>query len=319
MGRSSSLRSLAGTVVGFATLQAAAQDAQQWLDRMSSAVEELSYRGTFVHLLGDEVDTLQIVHRNDDGRISERIVSMDGVGREIIRNEDEIYCILPDRQIVLLENSRDVSPLVSALPNYSEDLARSYEIALLHTERVVERDAQVVAIHPRDEFRYGYRLWLDSETAMPLKSQLRDEQGRTVEQMAFTQIDIGEDIPSSALEPTIDAQGFEWIMPSDNGVTEETPQWRATRLPDGFQLSVATLTRMAGSEHPVEHLVYSDGLATVSVFVESPDSEPEVVGGLSRIGSTNAFSFEFSGRQITAVGEVPAVTVESIATSFASP
>ena len=287
---------------------------------MTSAVEDLSYRGTFVHLLGDEVETLQIIHRNDDGRISERIVSMDGVGREIIRNEDEIYCILPDRQIVLFDNRREVSPLVSSLPSYSEDdLALSYEIALLHTERVVERDAQVVAIHPRDEFRYGYRLWLDSQTAMPLKSQLRDEQGRTVEQMAFTQIDIGGDIPPSALQPTIDAQGFEVIMPPDNAVAESTPQWRATRLPDGFQLSVATLTRMAGSEHPVEHLVYSDGLATVSVFVESPDSETEVAGGLSRIGSTNAFSFEFSGRQITAVGEVPAVTVESIATSFASP
>ena len=319
MKRPWSLRSLAGTVVGCATLQAAAQDAQQWLDRMTRAVEDFSYQGTFVHLLGDEVETLQIFHLNDDGRISERIVSMDGVGREIIRNEDEIYCILPDQQIVLFDNRREVSPLVSALPSVSEDLVQSYEIALLNVERVVDRDAQVVAIHPRDEYRYGYRLWLDSETAMPLKSQLRDEQGRTVEQMAFTRIEIGEDIPPSALEPTIDSLGFEVITPPDNAVAEETPQWRATQLPDGFQLSVATLIRMAGSEHPVEHLVYSDGLAAVSVFVESPDSEPEVAGGLSRIGSTNAFSFEFSGRQITAVGEVPAVTVESIATSLASP
>ncbi len=319
MKRPWSLRSLAGTVVACATLQAAAQDAQQWLDRMTRAVEDFSYQGTFVHLLGDEVETLQIFHLNDDGRISERIVSMDGVGREIIRNEDEIYCILPDQQIVLFDNRREVSPLVSALPSVSEDLVQSYEIALLNVERVVDRDAQVVAIHPRDEYRYGYRLWLDSETAMPLKSQLRDEQGRTVEQMAFTRIEIGEDIPPSALEPTIDSQGFEVITPPDNAVAEETPQWRATQLPDGFQLSVATLIRMAGSEHPVEHLVYSDGLAAVSVFVESPDSEPEVAGGLSRIGSTNAFSFEFSGRQITAVGEVPAVTVESIATSLASP
>ena len=272
-----------------------------------------------MHLLGDEVETLQIVHRNDDGRISERIVSMDGVGREIIRNEDEIYCILPDRQVVLSENRRDVSPLVSALPGYSEDLERSYELVLLGTERVVERDAQIVAIHPRDRFRYGYLLWLDSETAMPLKSQLRDERGRTVEQMAFTQVEIGADIPPAALEPTIDSSGFRRITAPEDAEPEAVPQWRATRLPEGFQLSVATRTRMAGSENPVEHLVYSDGLATVSVFVESPDAETEVAGGLSRIGSANAFSFEFSGRQITAVGEVPAVTVESIATSLSSP
>ncbi len=314
-----SLRSLAGTVLGCAALQAAAQDAQLWLDRMTTAVEELNYRGTFVHLLGDEVETLQIVHRNDGGRVSERIVAMDGVGREIIRHEDQIFCILPDRQVVLFENRRDVSPLVSALPSFSEDLEMSYEIMLLRTERVLERDAQVVAIHPRDEFRYGYVLWLDDATAMPLKSQLRDGQGRTVEQMAFTQIEIGGDIPPAALEPRIDAREFQRIAAPVNAVSEQVPQWRATQLPTGFQLSVATRTQLAGSEHPVEHLVYSDGLATVSVFVESPDSEPEVAGGLSRIGSTNAFSFEFSGRQITAVGEVPAVTVESIATSLASP
>lgn len=314
-----SLRFLAGAVLGCATLQAMAQDAHQWLDRMTQAVEELSYQGTFVHLLGDEVETLQIVHINADGRIGERIVSMDGVGREIIRNEDEIYCIFPDQQIVLLEERRDVSPLVSALPSYSEELRRSYEFVLVSTERVVERDTQVVAILPRDEFRYGYLLWLDNETAMPLKSQLRDGQGRTVEQMAFTRIEISDDIKASALEPTIDTQGFQVIQARDDGQTEETPQWRAMQLPNGFQLSVATLTPMAGSEDPVQHLVYSDGLATVSVFVENQTSETEVAGGFSRIGSANAYSHVSDGRQITAVGEVPMVTVESIATSFSVP
>ena len=173
-----------------------------------------------------------------------------------------------------------------------------------------------MAIHPRDEFRYGYLLWLDSETAMPLKSQLRDEQGRTVEQMVFTQIDFRDDIPASALEPTIDAEGFEWITPPQATQIEEALQWRASELPDGFTLSVATQTRMAGSESPVEHLVYSDGLATISVFIESPNIETEVADGFSRVGSANAFSHSLSGRQVTAVGEVPMRTVEVIATSI---
>ena len=310
------LHTLAGTVLGLAACHAAAQDAQQWLDRMTRAVEELSYQGTFVHLMGDEVETLQIVHLNDDGRVSERIVSMDGAGREIIRHEDMIHCILPDRRIVLLEERREVSPLVSALPAFSEGLQQHYELALLSSERVVEREAQVVAIHPRDEFRYGYLLWLDSETAMPLKSQLRDEQGRTVEQMVFTQIDFRDDIPASALEPTIDAEGFEWITAPQATQIEEALQWRASELPDGFTLSVATQTRMAGSESPVEHLVYSDGLATISVFIERPNIETEVADGFSRVGSANAFSHSLSGRQVTAVGEVPMRTVEVIATSI---
>ncbi len=313
------LRTLTGTVLGLAAFHAAAQDAEQWLDRMTRAVEELSYQGTFVHLMGDELDTLKIVHLNDGGRVSERIVSMDGAGREIIRHEDEIHCILPDRRIVISEERRDVSPLVSALPAFSEGLQQHYEVALLSNERVVERETQVVAIHPRDEFRYGYLLWLDSETAMPLKSQLRDGEGRPVEQMVFTRIEIGDDIPDSALQPTIDTSGFEWITAPEATRMEETLQWRASQLPDGFTLSVATQTRMAGSESPVEHLVYSDGLATISVFIESPNIETEVAEGFSRVGSANAYSRHLNGRQITAVGEVPMRTVEVIATSISGP
>ena len=310
---------LVSPALGLIAFQTLAQDAQTWLDRMSRAVEDLSYEGTFVHLIGGEAETLQIVHLNDNGRVSERIVSMDGVGREIIRHEDEVLCILPDRQIVLMEERRDVSPLVSALPNYSEDLQQHYDFSLLSTARVVERETQIVTIRPRDEFRYGYILWLDTETAMPLKSQLRDDQGRTVEQVLFTRIQFSDDIPLSAVEPTIDADGFSVIRAPEATETEEALQWRASRLPGGFKLSVATQKPMAGSEYPVEHLVYSDGLATVSVFIENPNSEPEVAAGFSRVGSSNAFSLSLNGRQVTAIGEVPMRTVETIATSLTAP
>ena len=310
---------LLGPVLGLVAFQAFAQDAQSWLDRMKRAVEDLSYQGTFVHLIGSEAETLQIVHLNDGGRVSERIVSMDGVGREIIRHEDEVQCILPDRQIVLLEERRDVSPLVSALPSYSEELQQHYDFSLLSTARVAERETQIVGIRPRDEFRYGYILWLDRETAMPLKSQLRDGQGRTVEQILFTSIEISDQIPLSALEPTIDATGFDVIRAPEAAQTEEALPWRASRLPGGFRLSVAMRKPMAGSAYPVEHLVYSDGLATVSVFIENPNSEPEVAAGFSRVGSSNAFSLSLDGRQVTAIGEVPMRTVETIATSLTAP
>jgi len=316
---SATVSRLVGLAVGLAAFQVAAQDAQTWLNRMTRAIEDLSYQGTFVHLLAGEAETLQIVHLNDDGRVSERIMSMDGVGREIIRHEDEVRCILPDRRIVLLEERRDVSPLVSALPTYSEDLRRHYDFSLLSTGRVAERETQIVAIQPKDEFRYGYILWLDGETAMPLKSQLRDGQGRTLEQVLFTAIEISDDIPLSALEPTIDADGFSVIRAPEASQSEEALQWRASRLPRGFKLSVATQKPMAGSEYPVEHLVYSDGLATVSVFIENPNSEPEVAQGFSRVGSANAYSLSLDGRQVTAIGEVPMRTVETIATSLTAP
>lgn len=319
MRRGVSVGRLVSPALGFLAFQAFAQDAQTWLNRMTRAVEDLSYEGTFVHLIGGEAETLQIVHLNDNRRVSERIVSMDGIGREIIRHEDEVKFILPDRQIVLMEERRDVSPLVSALPSYSEDLQQHYDFSLLSTERVADRETQIVAIQPRDEFRYGYILWLDTETVMPLKSQLRDNQGGTIEQILFTRIQISDEIPLSALEPTIDADGFRVIRAPEAALTEESPQWRASRLPGGFRLSVATQNPMAGSEYPVEHLVYSDGLAIVSVFIENPNSEPELAEGFSRVGSSNAFSLSLNGRQVTAIGEVPMRTVETIATSLTAP
>ncbi len=294
-----------------------AQDAQDWLARMSHAVEELSYQGTFVHMQGDDAETLQITHLNDDGRVSERILALDGVAREIIRNGDQVQCILPDRQTVLLEERRDVSPLVSALPNYSDEIRDHYDFTLHETARVFEHQTQIVSIKPKDGFRYGYMLWLDQETAMPLKSQLMDEQGNILEQILFTHLEISDSIPRSALDPTINTEGFRMLRPpAVSEQTEEIPRLRASRLPGGFQLSVATHGPIAGSEYPVEHLAYSDGLATVSVFIEDPKSKPEVAAGHSRVGTANTFSLNFNGRQVTAVGEVPRRTVETIATSL---
>jgi sigma-E factor negative regulatory protein RseB len=302
-------------------IEVSAQEAREWLDRMNRAVEELNYQGTFVHVLGEAAETLRIVHRNHEGSIGERIVSLDGVGREIVRQEDEVQVILPDRRVVLLEARRELSPLVAALPSYSEELEPHYELKLHTTDRVVKRPTQMLEIKPRDELRYGYVLWLDSETAMPLKSQLTDENGAIVEQILFTDIEFLDSMPASVLEPTIDTTGFEWLRPPESTelsseVSHEVP-WRAASIPGGFKLSVATKSPIAGSEYPVDHLVYSDGLATVSVFIENPNTTAEVGEGFSNVGSTNAYSLTLrDGRKVTAVGEVPRQTVRTFATSL---
>jgi sigma-E factor negative regulatory protein RseB len=221
---------------------------------------------------------------------------------------------------VLLELRTDVSPLVTALPSYTEDLEPNYDIKLHpSTARVANRAARIVEIKPKDQFRYGYMLWLDQDTAMPLKSQLIDEEGKIVEQILFTEIDLPRSIPASALEPTIDTTGFTLLKPPAAAQSsEQAIPWRAATVPGGFKLSVATQSAIAGSEYPVEHLVYSDGLATVSVFIEDPNTKTEVSKGFSHVGSTNAFSLTLRGRTVTAVGEVPQQTVRTIASSLVS-
>lgn len=295
---------------------ATAQEARDWLERMGHAVEELNYRGTFVHVLGGTTEMLHIVHRNEGDRSGERILSLDGAGREFVRQGDRAQAIFPDRRIVLFETRSDSSPLVSALPSNAAQFAPHYDIALGGSARIADRAAQVLEITPRDEFRYGYKLWLDQETAMPLRSQLVGEQGEIVEQIVFTEIEIPADIPADELEPTIDTAGFTTLRAPESGALGTDIPWRALDLPVGFTLSVATQSSMAGSDTPVGHLVYSDGLATVSVFIEASVSEADMPDGFSTAGSTNAYSQTLGDRKVTAIGEVPPRTVRRIASSL---
>jgi sigma-E factor negative regulatory protein RseB len=295
-----------------------AQEARDWLDRMSRAVDELNYRGTFVHVLDGTAETLHIVHRNADGQSGERILSLDGAGREIVRQGARVQGIFPDRRIVLFETRSDVSPLVSALPSDATNLEPHYEITLGATARVADRAVQVLDIKPRDEFRYGYVLWLDQETAMPLQSQLVDDQGRVVEQILFSEIEIPADVRPDELEATLDTTGFTTLRAPESAPLAGEIPWRAAAVPGGFRLSAATQSPIAGSDTLVEHLVYSDGLATVSVFIEDPDTKAEVREGFSNVGSTNAYSTTLRGRKVTAIGEVPRRTVRTIASSLVS-
>lgn len=314
--------STAGRLLGSAVVavvfggNAVAQEARDWLARMNRAVDQLNYRGTFVHVLGGTAETLYIVHRNADGEDGERILSLDGTGREIVRRGDEVEGILPDRQIVLHETSREVSPLVSALPTNIQDLEPHYEISLGGIVRVADRSAQVLEIKPRDEFRYGYTLWLDQATGMPLQSQLVDGEGQIVEQILFTDIEVPADVPTEALDPSVDTRGFTVLEAPEAPALAASIPWRAASVPGGFKLSVATQSPIAGSDTPVEHLVYSDGLATVSVFIEDPGTKADVSEGFSSVGSTNAYSLTLRGRKVTAIGEVPRQTVRTIASSL---
>lgn len=314
------LRSITQTLVAVACLAAAdvsAQDAPVWLERMNKAVEQLNYRGTFVHMHAGIAETLHIVHGFDSGRVSERLLSMDGAGREIIRNGNEVKCIFPDKRMVLLEPARELSPLVSSLPSYSEELEPHYEFELIKSVRVLQRMTQVIGITPRDRFRYGYRLWLDEATAMPLKTQMRDENNELIEQILFTDFENLDAVPAEALLATIDTQGFtEFHGSKHSSLPGAEVAWRADIVPGGFQLSAAKRSSLAGSEYPVDHLVYTDGLATVSVFIEDPKAKAEVEDGFSTVGSINAFSLTLDGRKVTAVGEVPRQTVQMIASSL---
>ena len=314
---------VAATLIAFAASVAEAQsdEARDWLERMSDALATRNYDGLFTHSTAGQVESMRIVHRVAKGRSLERLVSLDGSGREVVRTEEEVHAYLPDRKVVLVEPRSDNGSLLKTLPTPGPTLDSYYELSLKEGTRLLGRDIVVIDVRPRDAYRYGYRLWLDKETAMPLRSVVGDGAGRQVEQILFTRLEMKDKIPAKEIEPAVDATGFQWIrtdrklaampqLPTNHG-------WRPLRVPPGFRLIASRLQPMPGSPMPAQHLIFSDGIAAISVFIEPGPSTGSRPPEASSMGSANAYSMSVQGHIVTAIGEVPANTVREIATSVA--
>jgi sigma-E factor negative regulatory protein RseB len=303
---------------------AVAQEPSQWLERMNQALTSRNYDGTFSHWHGGKVEMLRIIHRVQDGAVAERLVSLDGSGREFIRSGAELACYLPDKKTVLVEHRPAQDTLLGGFPAINGQTASFYDIQEVARTRLNRRDTRVITVSPKDEYRYGYRLWIDELTAMPLKTQLCDARGRIIEQIVFANLTLSPHIPDSALKPEVSTEGFQWLR-NEASPTKESPEnasmsWNDMKLPPGFKMATRSAQVMPGSDDPVSHLVFTDGLASVSVFVEAqakdPPDQQTVTEESARMGSSSVFSTVTDGRKVTAVGEVPPATVRSIASSF---
>jgi sigma-E factor negative regulatory protein RseB len=288
---------------------------QEWLERKNHALTTRNYIGVFTHNHGGRVETLRIIHRVRGRDVSERLLSLDGPGREFIRQGDEVTCYFPDRKTVLVERRAPDGPLLGALPALGVNDSQVYEIRGGQRERLLGRKTRVVALQPRDDYRYGYRLWIDEETSMPLKTQLCGASGEVIEQIVFSNIDLPERIPDSMFKPQVDASTYRWLRADRQLVSSSSPAlWEAMKLPPGFRMATRSAQTLPGSSEPATHLVFTDGIASVSVFVEPRNADSVAAEGPARVGSSSAFSTVVDGHQITAVGEVPPNTVQFIAT-----
>jgi sigma-E factor negative regulatory protein RseB len=299
--------------------QASDDDAHQWLERMSEALSSRNYTGVFTHTTRHQSETMRIVHRVGRGVSTERLVSLDGSGREIVRTAEEVHVYLPDRRVVLVEPRTDDGLLLEALPELGPELDSHYELLIRDGHKLLGRDVRVLDIRPRDAFRYGYRLWLDEQSAMPLRTVVVDGAGRPVELINFTQLDMPVRIDARATEPTLDASGFQWVrhprrppQPAAAAVA-----WRPMKLPPGFHLVASRMQIVPGVAFPVQHLIFSDGFASISVFIEPARPGGPAPPESSSVGSANAYTTLVQGHVVTAVGEVPLATVREVASSVA--
>ncbi|WP_223480893.1 MULTISPECIES: MucB/RseB C-terminal domain-containing protein [unclassified Pseudomonas] len=300
---------------GWFIVPAHADEAQDWLTRLGQAEQQQSFHGTFVYERNGSFSTHNIWHRVQDGKVHERLLQLDGQAQEVVRIDGHTQCVSG----LLIAGLGD-SPNSAARTLDPQKLKNWYDLAVIGKSRVAGRAAVIVTLTPRDQHRYGFELHLDKETGLPLKSLLLNEKGQLLERFQFTQLDTS-DLPSDDdLQAGPDCKAI--ILDSDKASAVKAAQnWHSDWLPAGFELTSSTSRKDPATKTQVSSLMYDDGLARFSVFLEPLNGAP-VTDTRTQLGPTVAVSRRLTTPQgemmVTVVGEIPVGTAERIALSMRS-
>jgi sigma-E factor negative regulatory protein RseB len=290
-----------------AACDAGDEEALKWLDRMSRSLREVSYHGVFTYQHGNTLQTMRISHSVAGGKETEQVTRLTGSGASVLRTEHPLDCIHPGHK--LLRIGSDFTR--------SDDecgLASHYRLKMDGELRVAGRDAVTVRILPRDMYRYGYQMALDTRTGLLLRSQTVAQDGKVLERFQFADLRIGEvDSPGTRVDLVHHARHPEaTAQPAADVVRVAPDAWRAGWVPEGFLLT-------AGSADSTSGKTYTDGLAVFSVFLEPAEQALAPGEGRARMGGTTAYTrgLQLAGRPvlITIVGEVPVNAARMVADS----
>jgi sigma-E factor negative regulatory protein RseB len=298
------------TVAGWAQAQTT-PEALDWLRKIYQATEKLSYTGTFVYQQGDRTETSRITRLADAAGGTEKLEVLDGTPREILRTRDEIRCYLPDSRTVKVDRRSDPRAFPALLPAQVGGLTEYYVLTMGERRRIAGFKCQAIVLTPKDDLRYGYRLWADASSGMLLKAQTFDRDGQTMEQFTFTHLEIGS-VPRERLQPPRVAQGWHVEQAGVAPANLSQSGWSVSAELPGFR-KIVEIRRMLRDAQPVAQMVYSDGLAAVSVFIEPMPGRAEAARiGISSMGAVNVYTREVANHLVTVVGEAPAASVQRI-------
>jgi len=290
------------------------------LNSMGEAVKSSNYHGTLVYMNDGHVESLKIIHRRDDQGEMQRIVHLTGAAREVILKDDVVTCYMPDSQSVFVGERRFNNHLLARLSQNFQEFTNQYDFVIDGSGRVAGRESTIVGIKPKDSYRYGYRFWIDNDSKLLLKSDLLDADGNVLEQLMFVDINVGGNIAAEMLKPAIDGKSFTWHK--GNEKTEDADHdnrayWQIKNMPLGFTVKEQSKQKMPNSEDLVDYLFISDGLATISVYIEKFGVENKGYVGASRMGAISVYGSLKDDFHVTVVGEAPQGTVKMIADSIA--
>ena len=283
------------------------QTPADWLETTAFAGHQTDYSGVFVYQYDNHVETSNIIHVIEPSGEYEKLESLDGPQREILRHDGQFWSYRNHKMVqVGSEHERGGFPFL--LPEQLSALSSNYQSRLLGTERVAGYNTQVILFQPRDNMRYAQKLWVHTDSGLLLKASVLGDRNKTVEQYAFTQLQIGGNIDRSWVKEC-GAHGKAGLKDENNDITPTNSGWVADTLPSGFKKTMEILRRMHGKHAPVTQIVYSDGLSAISVFIEPNDHDEDDADGLTSRGAVNLYRKVLDQNLITVVGEVPPRTV----------
>ena len=295
-------------------------DAMAWLKKMAAASRQVNYHGTFVYQHGrSPVETSRITHFFSAGGEYEKLETLDGPAREIIRNNNNVTCYLPESKTIVIEK-RAPRRFPAMLPEQLSSIADSYVVKKGERGRVAGYDCQILALEPRDNLRYGHKFCAELATGLPLRARVYNDKNEMVESFVFTHLTIGAGVSKDMLRSRYAARSQTWRVDKsalEQKETSEDTGWTLKNQPAGFKKLTEVKRSVAGRATTTSHIVYSDGLAAISVFIEPmPESPPPL--GPTYQGAFNIYVRAQADQMVTVVGETPARTVKQIAESLSS-
>ena len=289
--------------------------------KIQSAAQALNYSGTFIYQQANQVRTSRITHILDGKNEVEKLEVLDGKPREYIRTNEEIISYVPESKTLLVEKrvTKDVFPAILAAG--PSELGEFYEIRKAETGRVAGFDCQAVLLEPKDNLRYGYKLWAEKSSGLLLRAQTLDEKGEVVEQIAFAQVSIGN-VDRNRVKPSF-ANTRGWHVENASMSQINSSNWSVRSVPPGFK-KIREIRRLLSDvsgrdaahapSREVTQIVFSDGLAAISVFIE-PSTYSRTEGSLQQ-GAMNIIGKRQGDFWLTIVGEVPSVAIKQVANSI---
>ncbi len=290
------------------------QTTLDWLKTVVFAGHQTDYSGVFVYQYDNRVETSRITHVVGNDSEYEKLESLDGPKREIIRHHGQVWCYI-NHKMVQVDSQQGRSRFPSLLPEQLSALSANYQVKEAGLERVAGYNTQVLLFQPKDSLRYTHKIWANTDSGLLLKAAVLGDKNQVIEQYAFTQLKIGGEVDHSWVAPSTSAGLYGAVHDNPDLTRVGSPVnsgWVVDALPTGFKKTMEVQRPMHGKHAPVIQMVFSDGLSAISVFIEPADADEDDVNGLSSRGAVNLYHKVVDKHLLTVVGEVPPRTVMQV-------